>query len=345
MKKKILMLFCGGTIAMMPDEKTWALKPSKGAEEILALVPKVKELIDLDTIELFNVDSTEINDTHWKQIIEKIYDNYDSYDGFVITHWTDTMVDSGSAIALAFGKNLNKPIVLTGSQTHIGAIGTDAKFNLENVFRVVISNVPEVMISFGHFVLRAIRTQKKHESDYNAFHSPNCLPLGYIRSEIERSPIIRKNISQVKNIYVQNNFEKDILTVKVNAGLSEKLIERIVEEGTVKGIVFESLGAGNVPSKYLTSIKQATEKNIPCLIASPFIGGSTHATTYELGYKALESGAIETWDMTATAIYVKLMWTLSQVNEKIKKGILNNEDLISTIREMFNTDYVGEITL
>ena len=344
MKKKVLMLFCGGTIAMMPDEKTGALKPAKSAKELLDLVPKVRELIDLDVKELFNIDSTEVNQTHWQQIIKEIYDNYDKYEGFVITHGTDTMVDSGSAIALAFGKSLTKPIVMTGSQTHIGAIGTDAKFNLENVFRVVCHNVPEVMISFGHYILRAVRTQKRHESDYNAFHSPNQLPLGNIRSEITWNPIIRK-VSPTQALSLQNNFETDILTVKVNAGLSEKLVEKIIDEGIVKGIVFESLGAGNIPSKYINSIKKATSKNIPCLIASPFIGGSTHATTYELGYEALQAGAIETHDMTATAIYIKLMWCLAQIENKIKLGVINPEDLIPTLREMFNTNYIGEVSL
>ena len=345
MKRKILMLFCGGTIAMSPDEKTGALRPAKSSKELLELVPKVKELVDLDVIELFNIDSTEVTSKHWKQIVDCISENYDKYEGFVITHGTDTMVDSGCAISLAFGKHLTKPIVLTGSQTHIEAVGTDAKFNLENVFRVVCCDIPEVMISFGHFVLRASRSQKKHESDYNAFHSPNFLPLANIRAEIEWSPVSKRSNPMSQKGKINNNFEDDILTIKVNAGLSEKLIEKIIKDGTVKGIVFESLGAGNIPSKYLNSIKVATENNIPCLIASPFIGGTTHATTYELGYEALKVGAIETHDMTATAIYIKLMWCLHQVNEKIKLGILNKEDLIPTIREMFNTDYVGEVSL
>ncbi len=345
MKKKVLMIFCGGTIAMTPDSKTGALKPAKTSNELLELIPAVKDLVDLDVIELFNTDSTEINYTHWVKLINTIHQKYKQYESFVITHGTDTMVDTGCALSLAFGKNLTKSIVITWSQSHSEAIWTDAKFNLENVFRVAICDVPEVMISFGHYVLRAIRAQKRHESDYNAFHSPNFLYLANIRAEIQWTPVARNSVVHISKLNIKNDFENEILTIKVNAGLNEKLVENIIGQGSIKGIVFESLGSGNVPSKYLKSIRQATKKNIPCLIASPFTGGSTHAKIYELWYEALKAWAIETYDMTATAIYIKLMWCLAQINKKIKAGVLSSDDLIPVIREMFNTNYVGEVSI
>ncbi len=346
MKKKILMLFCGWTIAMDPDPKTGALRPAKWAEDLLVLVPKIKELVDLDVIELFDIDSTDVWIKQWRLIADTIYENYEKYEWFVITHGTDTMVDTSSAISLIFGKNLSKPIVFTWSQTHSWAIGTDAKLNLENVFRTVTYNIPEVMISFGNFVLRAIRSQKRHDSDYNAFHSPNYPELAFLRSEINWNlPVLKnKNLSQ-SPINFQKDFINGVINIKVNAWLKPEQIIKLIYDDWLRWIVFESLWTWNIPSWYIESIKSATSKNIPVLIASPFAWWTTHATTYELWYEALKAWAIETRDMTSTSIYVKLMWCLAQIDKKIELWVLTKQDLISTLREMFNTDYVGEVSI
>ena len=346
-KKKICLIFCGGTIAMLPNKKTGALEPAKSAKELLSLVPKVREIADVDIVELFNIDSTDITLMHWNQIAKEIYKRYHQYDGFLVTHGTDTMADTGSALAFAFGKNLNKPIVLTGAQSYPEAIGTDAKFNLENAFRVVISDTAEVMISFGHYVYRAVRAQKKHESDFNAFMSPAFPELAYIRGNIQWTFLAkRKTESNIPEIDFKPDFESEILTIKLNAAITPEMIDTLIGSHLIRALLFESLGAGNIPGRYLPVVKKAVKLNLPVLIASPFIGGSTAtASTYKLGLDALKAGVIATNDMTFTAAYVKLMWCLAQVKKKIKAKELKEENIILIVKKMFQTDYTGEVTL
>ena len=155
-KKKICLIFCGGTISMAKNPETGYLEPAKSAEELLSLVPEIKAIVDLDVIYLFNIPSSNMTPFHWQEIARTIGKNYNDYDGFIITHGTDTMTNTGTALSFALGENLNKPIVLTGSQATPDVIGTDAKFNLTNAFRVGMSNVAEAMIYFG--------TSEKHTS-------------------------------------------------------------------------------------------------------------------------------------------------------------------------------------
>ncbi len=351
-RKKILLIFCGGTIAMAPDLETGSLKPAKDATYLLSLVPNIQNFVKVDSIELFNVDSTELVAEHWMKIAKCVYDNYDYYDGFVITHGTDTMADSATAVSFALGSNLNKPVVFTGAQVYPDKIGTDAKFNIENAFRVAISNVRGVMIVFGHYVLLGCRAQKRHESDFNAFDSPAIPPLAHVRSDISWDSNYTdytdytNKLSDTQPLHLQAEFSPQILCLKVNASLSSETIDALLQRNGCKGIVFESLGAGNIPSRYLPVIRLATSKDIPVLIASPFVGGSVaHASTYSLGFEALRAGVIPTNDMTFIAAYVKLMWCLPQLVKRVKAGELQKGQIINAMKEMFAINFVGEVTL
>lgn len=345
-RKRILLIFCGGTIAMAPDPMTETLKPAKDAKYLLSLVPNIPKIVNIDSIELFNIDSTELVAEHWIKIAQCVYDNYDYYDGFVITHGTDTMADSATAVSFVLGSNLNKPVIFTGAQVYPDKVGTDAKFNIENAFRVAMSNVRGVMIVFGHYVLYGCRTQKRHEADFNAFDSPAVPPLAHVRSDINWSSSQAYKLPDTKHIHLQAEFSPQILCLKVNASLSPETIEALLQRNGCKGIVFESLGAGNIPSRYLSVIKLATSKDIPVLIASPFVGGSVaHASTYSLGFEALKAGVIPTNDMTFIAAYVKLMWCLPQLIKRMDAGELQKGQMVNAMKEMFAMNFVGEVTL
>jgi L-asparaginase/Glu-tRNA(Gln) amidotransferase subunit D len=150
----------------------------------------------------------------------------------------------------------------------------------------------------------------------------------------------------VGKIDLKPNFESGILSIKINAAINPEMVKKLIDTQEIKGIIFESLGAGNIPSRYLPVVKEAIKLNISVLIVSPFIGGSTAgAETYKLGFDALKAGIVVTNDMTFTAAYVKLMWSLFQINEKIKKGEIEKKEIILNVKKMFQTDYVGEIML
>ena len=136
MKKKVIILGFGGTIAMIPDEQG-TLRPAKSIEEMLAIVPSLGEIADITVKQIINLDSTNLNPSHWTLLIDEIAAIYDQYDGIIVTHGTDTMAYTSSAVSFALGRGLNKPIVFTGSQLPLVEFGSDARFNLENSLKVV----------------------------------------------------------------------------------------------------------------------------------------------------------------------------------------------------------------
>ncbi len=319
MKKKILILGFGGTIAMVPDTNG-TLRPAKSIEEILKIVPSLGEMADVTVKQLINLDSTNLNQHHWITLIDAIYAEHDNYDGIVVTHGTDTMAYTACAVSFAFGRSLKKPVVFTGSQLPLIDYGTDARFNLENSIKVVNEaikqNVAEVMIVFNDFVLRGNRTIKTSESKFNAFDTPAFPHLGSITAVgVTFGPLILKADPSIK-LEINKNFSEGVLAIELYPGIQPEIIMPSLESGFCKALILKSLGAGNVPSEepysLLPLIRHATEKlNIPVLVSTKFTGGNTYMEIYEPGKMALEAGAIPTGDLTDVAAQVKCMWALN----------------------------------
>ena len=267
----------------------------------------------------------------WKKLAQTIYEEYDKCDGFVIAHGTDTMAYTASALSFAL-QNLTKPIVLTGAQKPIFDLASDAQNNLINSVKVALLDVSEVCIVFGTKILRGNRAQKKSESKLNAFWSPVALPLGCVALEPE---IAMERIwrAEDKNLIFKPDFESEVMFYQIFPGLNGKYIEAAIECGC-KGIVLNSYGAGNVPNgerSLIPVIKKAVEKNIPVVLATQCVEGSTRLI-YEVGYAGIEAGAISAFDMTAEAAATKLMWACAQTSD------------LAEIRKMMRTNFAGEIS-
>ncbi|MBQ5600844.1 MAG: asparaginase, partial [Phascolarctobacterium sp.] len=142
--KKILMLGTGGTIASVPSED--GLVPALDGKTMVALVPELEGLCHIDYKQLLNLDSSNIAPTHWKIIADALAENYDAYDGFVITHGTDTMAYSAAALSQMVS-GCKKPVIFTGAQLPIGAEGTDAKDNVLHAFLVATSETQGVCLA------------------------------------------------------------------------------------------------------------------------------------------------------------------------------------------------------
>ena len=173
-KKRVCILFTGGTISMVRDEKTGALVPAKTLEELFHCEPELNELADLEFSILFNLDSSDLKPKHWEQIAQAIVANYDDYDGFVVAIGTDTMAYAASAVSFLL-EDLGKPVIFTGSQYPLsGGMRTDARINLFNaIIYAGDSDVGEVAISFGSKLLRGNRSTKMDAEKLEAFDSPN----------------------------------------------------------------------------------------------------------------------------------------------------------------------------
>jgi len=326
------------------------LKPPHSADDFLEIAPELSSFVDVELVQLLNKDSTNINPDDWVLIAEAIYERRDDgFKGIIVAHGTDTMHFSSSAIAFALGKNLNFPVVFTGAQTIPSIPGGDARRNLVNACRVALTDLAEVVISFGDYVFRACRAQKKDEKKFDAFESPAYFPIAYITQTIDLQPIAytkaAKSSDGIQKEDFKPFFETGILQVELIPGLEPDLIEPMLQANSCKGIIFKSFGAGNVPDddkySFIPMIKKAVdEKGIPVIITSQFPANSTLDTDYAPGVEAKKAGAIATGNMTSAAAATKFRWVLAQAN---MQG-LESEEKMAYVRKMMSEVYIGEMS-
>lgn len=324
--KKICIIFCGGTIAMKRNKKG-VLAPFYSAKDLLDFVPQLKQLADISVIQLINIDSTNIEPKFWTNLAETIKKNINQYDGFVITHGTDTMAYSASAISFALS-DVKKPIIFTGSQKPISEIPSDAANNLINSLIVASKFNTGICIVFGPKILRANRSTKISESTLDAFNSPMVEPLGIISLEPQIKSPYKQKITKSSSL----TFDPNIVVLRITPGLSSKYLEHIISTDA-HGLILEGFGAGNIPKSLLPFLNKAKNKNLPVIILSQCLKGTARMQLYEVGEEALKHGAISGGDMTIEAASTKLMWILAQTKD-IKK-----------IKESFQTNLTGEITI
>ncbi len=317
---------------MVKDKKLDAYIPAKTPDELLTVAPKLHQEFEIAINTIDNIDSTNIQLWHWQKIAQAVYANYKTYDGFVVTHGTDTMAYSASAVSFAL-QNLGKPVVFTGAQLPPDDLSTDAQLNLTNAFRVASMNIAEVLIVFGTEIIRGNRASKQSETDFNAFWSPIYPPLGKIRTKIDLYGAYTKRTD--RKLILQPAFEENVFVLTITPGMNPRYFDALLDAG-VKGIVLNAFGAGNVPNQYqslIPSIQKATKRGIPVVVSSQCLGGTARMLLYEVGVTALAAGAISAGDMTLEATTTKLMWVLKQTKNMMK------------IKKIMQSDLVGELSI
>jgi len=348
-KPRLCLIYTGGTISMVDDEEDGLKPPTNPTREsFTSVAPEISDIADFEFELLMNKDSSNMNPNDWKAMAQKIYDlRNEGFDGFVVAHGTDTMHFSASAVALAIGSNLNFPVVFTGAQTIPEVKYGDARVNLVRGFKVATTDIAEVMVSFGEYVFRGCRAQKKDERHFDAFESPAMQPLARITHDIIPSSAARLRKENQDDINLINEFSPNILKVSLIPGLEPGLFEYLLSRNSqCKGIVLQSFGAGNVPNEddysWISFIEKSTrEFGIPVLITSQFPANATTDTDYEPGRMAEEAGAIQTGNMTSACATAKFRWVIAQIE---KRG-LHRAARINGIRNMMNTPYVGEFDM
>ncbi len=347
-KPKICLIYTGGTIGMnrLSDG---TLKPPSDPTDFLRVAPELDEIVDLEFVPLMNKDSTNVNHHDWAAMANAVYQRKgDGYKGFVIAHGTDTMHFSASAVAFALGANLKFPVVFTGSQTIPEVRHGDARVNLLRACKVATEDIAEVVISFGEFVFRGCRAQKKDERRFDAFESPAYFPLAYITEDIIINPLATKKANGERGeINLKSEFSDGVLQLSLIPGLEPGLLSNCLADDKCKGVILQSFGAGNVPNEgefsFESVIREATSMDKPVIITSQFPANATLHTAYAPGRAAIEAGAIPTGNMTAACAVAKFRWVLAQVDKMIVEDIVSLEERIDTVREMMATVYVGEM--
>ena len=333
-KTSILIIYTGGTIGMREDPKTRTLSPMK-FELIQEEIPELYKLdYQIDSI-TFNppIDSSNMTPSIWIQLAETIKKNYHTYDGFVILHGTDTMAYSASALSYML-ENLEKPVIMTGSQLPIGVLRTDGKENLITAVQIAAAKkgakslVPEVCIYFSSNLFRGNRTTKQDSQQFSAFMSHHYPPLAMAGVNIQYN---FEKISYPKTsgqFEINTNLDDNVILLKIFPGLSRQYFESVLELSQLKGIVLESFGSGNMPTFpwFLRAIRKASDSGKILLNVSQCPGGRVQMGIYETSIELTNAGVVSGNEITTEAAITKLMFLLGQnmTQEQIKKCLQKN---------------------
>ncbi len=328
-RRRVLVLFCGGTIIMKRDDDGALAAPPKreALKTLREIEERLDQIADFEISYIENIDSTNMTPAQWDEILRAIESNYDKYDGFLITHGTDTMAYTAAALSVAI-KNLGKPIVLTGSQIPGTELETDARRNLVNAMKVATMDVSGVFVVFDQRVILGSRASKASESRLDAFTSVNGRDAGEIRIGITLDPSLPRR--KTDTIAMQPGFEPDIVVYTLTPGCDPRDLSFLLQNERIKGLIIRAYGAGNLPYDFGAFLDQARRKRLPVVVTSQCLHGVTMMSGYDVGGSALERGAIEGYGQSLEMLAVKLMWAL---------GNFRYED----IRDVMQTDLAGEM--
>ena len=250
--KKILAINMGGTIGMIPKifEGKEIVTSVLTDEEFASIFKEANKNYNIAFKNLKPTDGANITPAHWVDISDVIYANYKIYDAFIITHGTDTMTYTASAVAFSMGANLSKPIIFVGAQVTNNIIYGDAQVNFYRVCELAQNEIPEVMICFNNKIFRAVRTEKQNDYEFDAFYSPAYNPLAVFYETLEiNNNLIRKNYSE-NEIDFNNSFDNNILQITQYPSLKPHIFENLIFSNNISALIIQSLGVGNLTNEF-----------------------------------------------------------------------------------------------
>ncbi len=306
------------------------LAPDVYTSDLLAELPVLRKVAEIESRILFNLDSSDMQPHHWVELAAVVHDALPRYDGVVVVHGTDTMAYTASALAFLL-PGLDRPVVLTGAQRPLVEVRTDARANLVDACMLATMPVPEVGIAFGSKLLRGCRATKLDAWGMNAFGTPSCAPLVELGVTVE----IAAHVLPARTfVPFDRRIEPRVLAARVFPGLDPRLLAGALRTG-VRGVVLEAFGAGNVPhleNSLVPVIEEATERDIPVVIASQCARGAVDLSRYQGGSAAAHAGAIGAGTMTSEAALAKLMVALGRATGA----------RVDAARDAFSAPWAGE---
>ena len=327
-KKHILLLTTGGTIACRPGAE--GLEP-QNADVLERQIQELRAYYEITVQDVMCLDSSNMRPEDWQSIARHIFENKDCFDGIVVSHGTDTMAYTASAVTFML-PDLDKGVVFTGSQLPLEDTLSDAPDNLRTAFAMAASGHSGVFIAFDRKVMLGCRAVKVRASDFSAFESVNARYAAQVSHRgLEIDPLalpVRHGPPQLRE-QVSNS----VFLLKLTPGLASDIFDVLIDLG-YKGIVIEAFGLGgiNVLGQGLSGIRRAVNAGVSVVVTTQCLYDSSDLQVYQVGNRLLEIGVIQGRDMTSEAAMTKLMWALGQGMDP------------QQIRNLFSQNLAGEIT-
>ena len=337
---KILLIFTGGTISMVRNPETGALRPAD-TQTFRKFVPELEageaqiDMLPFDPL----IDSSDVNPDNWAKMARAVYDHYDQYDAFVVLHGTDTMSYSASALSFMLS-GLTKPVIFTGSQLPVGSPRTDGKENLVSSIEIASAKdadgratVPEVAIFFNSRLFRGNRATKADSSSFGAFTSPNCPPLA------EAGINIRYNKAAIRQydgrpLEVQTELDTRVTILKIHPGITRETTGYFLRDPGSRAVIMETYGSGNAISKpwFTDIVSEACGKGKIILNVTQCQAGEVDMNIYATGKTLKAAGVISGRDITTEAALGKLFCLMGKFPDN------------KTVKELLESNLRGEIS-
>lgn len=328
-KKKILLFTTGGTIASLPGGE--GLEPRRSEVMELAL-DQLRGFYEITVEDLMCLDSSNMTPEQWQLIARSIFRRRLDFDGIVVSHGTDTMAYTASAVTFML-PDIDRPVVFTGSQLPLADMLSDGPANLRTAFAMAASGHPGVFLAFDRKVMLGCRAVKVRASGFSAFESVNAR---YAAQVTNRGLVVDGAVLPVRRGEARlcPEISPNIFLLKLTPGLNPAVFDVLAAMG-YKGIVIEAFGLGgvNVLHKGLRGIRRAVEDGISVVVTTQCLYDSADLQVYQVGTKLLELGVIQGRDMTSEAAMTKLMWAIGQGMEQ------------EEIKDLFARNLAGEIDL
>ncbi len=339
-KPRILVIYTGGTIGMRKTPAGYRPEPGS-LQRLIAEIPRFSDPeVPEFAIDEFDplLDSSDMNPGHWLRIARLVRQRYADYDGFLVVHGTDTMAFTASALSFML-EDLTKPVILTGSQIPLEETRNDAQHNLLTSLMILGRyhlRLPEVMVYFADRLLRGNRCTKVSVSDFAAFDSPNCPPLGRVGLDIhiDWGRVLPPRPSPDETVRVVEVGGATVAAFRIFPGLKPELLQAVLAP-PVQGVVLECFGAGNAPTAdpaFMRVVSEATARGLVIVNVTQPLRGSADLRLYATGRALFDAGVVSGYDMTAEAALAKLFYLFEKGHAPAR------------VKELVQTPLVGELT-